>query len=70
MQNELILGNLMPKSNGSADANELLKSWSYVGIDFGTSTTTVSYLKMAENAATLRTEVMPLKQPTLDGGYV
>ncbi len=70
MNGELLLRNFFPNNHDFGALSTLLSQSTYVGIDFGTSTTVVSFAKIDEQGKFLSTEVMPLKQPTIDGGFI
>lgn len=69
MATELSLPNLLPAISNKEVVLDKLRSSTFIGIDFGTSTTVVSYTVIGDNATPIKTDVIPIRQLNLDGSY-
>ncbi|GEM54288.1 hypothetical protein B0A58_06385 [Flavobacterium branchiophilum NBRC 15030 = ATCC 35035] len=69
MNNELTLHNLIPSISNQEIVQDKLRNSTFIGIDFGTSTTVVSYTVFGKDLQPIITDVMPIKQLNHDGSY-
>ncbi|QTV04781.1 hypothetical protein J9309_08165 [Faecalibacter bovis] len=68
MSNQLNLGTLVPSLINNNIVQDQLKNSTFIGIDFGTSTTVISYTITGDNSTPIHSDVMPVRQKNLDGG--
>lgn len=69
MNNELTIQHLLPAVNDRKIVEDKLRSSTFIGIDFGTSTTVVSYTVFKDDFTPIQTDVIPIRQLNLDGSY-
>jgi len=67
MPNELSIQQLLPEVNDRTVIENKIKSSTFIGIDFGTSTTVVSYAIVGDNNAPIKTNAIPIRQLNFDG---
>ena len=67
MANDLTLENLIPTVSNKEIVQDKLRNSTFIGIDFGTSTTVVSYTVFGDNLKPIKTDVMPIRQLNPDG---
>jgi len=69
MPNELTINNLLPAVSNQEIVRDKLRGSTFIGIDFGTSTTVVSYTVFGDNSTPIKTDVIPIRQLNPDGSY-
>jgi len=67
MANDLTIQNLIPTVSNKEIVQDKLRNSTFIGIDFGTSTTVVSYTVFGDDLKPIKTDVMPVRQLNLDG---
>lgn len=67
MPNELSIQQLLPEVNDRTVIENKIDSSTFIGIDFGTSTTVVSYAIVGDNNAPIKTNAIPIRQLNFDG---
>ncbi|MBK6858877.1 MAG: hypothetical protein IPG95_01120 [Saprospiraceae bacterium] len=67
MPNELSIQQLLPEVNDRTVIENKIDSSTFIGIDFGTSTTVVSYAIVGDNNAPIMTNAIPIRQLNFDG---
>ncbi|MBK8144031.1 MAG: Hsp70 family protein [Bacteroidetes bacterium] len=67
MPNELSIQQLLPEVNDRAVIENKMEGSTFIGIDFGTSTTVVSYAIVGDNNAPIKTNAIPIRQLNFDG---
>lgn len=67
MANDLTLESLIPTVSNKEIVQDKLRNSTFIGIDFGTSTTVVSYTVFGDNLKPIKTDVMPIRQLNPDG---
>jgi len=67
MPNELSIQQLLPEVNDRTIIENKIQGSTFIGIDFGTSTTVVSYTIIGDNNAPIKTNPIPIRQLNFDG---
>ncbi len=67
MPNELSIQPLLPEVNDRSVIENKIQGSTFIGIDFGTSTTVVSYAIVGDNNAPIKTNAIPIRQLNFDG---
>lgn len=67
MPSETTLNNFIPALSNSSLIRDKLRNTTFIGIDFGTSTTVVSYAVLGDSSVPIRTETIPIRQILHDG---
>ena len=70
MSNELTIQNLLPAVSNREIVQDKLKNSTFIGIDFGTSTTVVSYAVLGDEVTPVKTDVIPIRQLNIDGTFI
>lgn len=69
MPNELSIQNILPALNKKELVQDKLRSRTFIGIDFGTSTTVISYAIVGDDRSPMKINNMPIRQLNTDGSY-
>ncbi|MBK9097515.1 MAG: Hsp70 family protein [bacterium] len=69
MATETTLNNFIPALSNTSMVRDKLKNTTFIGIDFGTSTTVASYAVLGDNKTPIRTETIPIEQIMHDGRH-
>ena len=69
MSNELSIQNILPALNKKELIQDKLKSSTFIGIDFGTSTTVISYAIVGDDKSPMKINNIPIRQLNADGSY-
>lgn len=67
MPNELSIQKLLPEVNNKTVIENKIQGSTFIGIDFGTSTTVVSYAIVGDDNTPIKTNVIPIRQLNFDG---
>lgn len=67
MSNELSIQQLLPEVNDRTVIENKIQGSTFIGIDFGTSTTVVSYAIVGDNNTPIKTNAIPIRQLNFDG---
>jgi len=67
MPNELSIQQLLPEVNDRSVIENKIQGSTFIGIDFGTSTTVVSYAIVGDNNTPIKTSAIPIQQLNFDG---
>ena len=62
MSNELTINNLLPSVSNQEIVRDKLRGSTFIGIDFGTSTTVVSYTVFGDDTTPIKTDVISIRQ--------
>lgn len=69
MANVLSIQNLIPSVSNQQIVQDKLRNSTFIGIDFGTSITVVSYTVFGSDLNPIKTDVMPIRQLNPDGSF-
>ena len=69
MANVLSIQNLIPSVSNQQIVQDKLRNSTFIGIDFGTSITVVSYTVFGSDLNPIKTDVMPIMQLNPDGSF-
>lgn len=67
MPNELSIQQLLPEVNDRTVIENKIQGSTFIGIDFGTSTTVISYAIVGDNSTPIKTNAIPIRQLNFDG---
>ena len=67
MPNELSIQQLLPEVNDRYVIENKIQGSTFIGIDFGTSTTVISYAIAGDNSTPIKTNAIPIRQLNFDG---
>jgi molecular chaperone DnaK len=67
MPNELSIQQLLPEVNDRSVIENKIQGSTFIGIDFGTSTTVISYAIAGDNSTPIKTNPIPIRQLNFDG---
>lgn len=67
MPNELSIQQLLPEVNDRSVIENKIQGSTFIGIDFGTSTTVISYAIAGDNNTPIKTNAIPIRQLNFDG---
>lgn len=70
MPNELSINQLLPEVADRSIVENKIHGSTFIGIDFGTSTTVVSYAVVGDKNAPLKTNPIPIRQLNFDGNVL
>jgi molecular chaperone DnaK (HSP70) len=69
MANELAIQNLLPALNERGLVQDKIRASTFIGIDFGTSTTVISYAVIGDTNSPMKTSNMQIRQLNPDASY-
>ncbi len=67
MPNELSIQQLLPEVNDRSVIENKIQGSTFIGIDFGTSTTVISYAIAGDKSTPIKTNAIPIRQLNFDG---
>lgn len=70
MPNELSIQQLLPEVNNRSVIENKIQGSTFIGIDFGTSTTVVSYAIIGDSNSPIKTNAIPIRQLNFDGNFL